>query len=391
MTETLTLSRPTFRGLLRRLRGHSRATLVAPVEEKSIEAADVARNEPIVEKSPNTTVQSALLVVSKGTYSLDTNHPRPTILHDNEVIIRTKAVGLNPIDWKSVAYNFCLPSYPWVIGRELSGIVTEVGSAVSDIAIGDEVWTSTYYRDSRAGCFQEYVAVPGHTVMPIPSRVDTDEAPCLGVAGLTAAMTLWRWLNVPCPLQLQPEAHGDEEWLLIWGGSTVTGQFATQLAVLSGLKVITVTSSKTERLSRSLGATHVVTRDGKTDDEIVEGIRLAVGDKITRAIDLVGPKTAGLALRAVSSQSPVSLAPLAMIAADQEVGSNVTVHTVEMKQFVLDSSCRKYAQWLNALVGEGRIVFPELRKIDGGLAAIVDGLDVLRQGDMSGKKLVIRL
>lgn len=60
----------------------------------------------------------------------------------NEVIIRTKAVGLNPIDWKSVDYNFCMPSFPWIGGREVAGIVEEVGANVTDVKVGDRVWAS---------------------------------------------------------------------------------------------------------------------------------------------------------------------------------------------------------------------------------------------------------
>lgn len=60
----------------------------------------------------------------------------------DEIVISTKAVGLNPIDWKSVDYNFCLPSFPWITGREMAGIVEEVGTNVSEFKVGDRVWTS---------------------------------------------------------------------------------------------------------------------------------------------------------------------------------------------------------------------------------------------------------
>lgn len=58
--------------------------------------------------------QKALLVVGKGKYELCNHYQMPVLQNDHEVMIRTQAVGLNPIDWKSVAYNFCLPQFPWV-------------------------------------------------------------------------------------------------------------------------------------------------------------------------------------------------------------------------------------------------------------------------------------
>jgi hypothetical protein len=97
---------------------------------------------PLVSDVPLPKTNRALIVSAKRTYALIDNHPFPSLEHENEVIIETKAVGLNPIDWKSVDYNFCMPSFPWVNGREMAGIVEAVGSNVTDFKVGDRVWTS---------------------------------------------------------------------------------------------------------------------------------------------------------------------------------------------------------------------------------------------------------
>ncbi len=220
-----------------------------------------------------------------------------------------------------------------------------------------------------------------------------EEAACFGVAALTACMTLWKWLGVPFPTDPAKAATAEEgsEWLLIWGGSTVTGQFATQIAVRSGIKVVTVNSSQTFQLSRDLGANHVVVRDGKTDDDIVEEIRSVTSNNVTRAIDLVGHKTASLVLQSVSRDRKVSFAPLAMMSADQRIPENVTVHTVEMKAFVLDAQSAQYAHKLNSLLSAGLIKSPSLQVLDGGFEDIINGLDTLKKGRMGGKKLVVRV
>lgn len=90
----------------------------------------------------------ALCVVSKSTYQIVNDIPYPTLESPKEIIIRTRAVGLNPIDWKSVDYNFCIPSYPWINGRELAGTVVQVGTDVEDFQVGDSVWASTTSRVS---------------------------------------------------------------------------------------------------------------------------------------------------------------------------------------------------------------------------------------------------
>lgn len=274
-----------------------------------------------------------------------------------------------------------------VTGREMSGVVAQVGKNVSGFQQGERVWTSTYYKDVRAGCFQEYVVVPSHTVLPIPSTVPFEAAACLGVAALTAGMSLWKWLGVSVPSA--NTGRDDDEWLLVWGGSTVTGQFATQFAVHSGVKVITVNSAETKTLSEGLGATHVVVRDGKSDEDVVEEIRSATGGNITRAIDLVGTKTAALCLRAVSTEQSVQFAPLAMISSSQQVPDNVVVHTVEMKQFVLDKTNVCYTEELGKLLEGGKVVLPQLHLVEGGLDVVEESLELLKKGNMKGKKLVV--
>lgn len=58
--------------------------------------------------------QTALTIARKGAYELNEHYVVPELEHEDEIMIKTFAVGLNPIDWKSVAFNFCLPQFPWV-------------------------------------------------------------------------------------------------------------------------------------------------------------------------------------------------------------------------------------------------------------------------------------
>lgn len=213
-------------------------------------------------------------------------------------------------------------------------------------------------------------------------------------------MTLWKWLEVPLPTSSTtavPLATSTpttkRETLLIWGGSTITGQFAIQIAKLSGLRVLAVTSSKTASLAQELGA-EVIIRDAKTNSEILEDIlALAGGEAITKCIDLVGPKTASYCLKALSKdmEEKCIFAPLAMMGKDEVVGSNVEVVTVEMKKFVNEEACRSYAVLLNGLVGEGLVSLPEILVLEGGVEGVVAGLERLKGGEMGGVKLVVKM
>ncbi|KAF2768367.1 GroES-like protein [Teratosphaeria nubilosa] len=336
--------------------------------------------------------QQAFTVAAKRKYALVYDFPTPQIQHPREVMVRNHAVALNPIDWKSVDYNFCLPAFPWVTGRESAGVVVAVGDDVKCCKVGDKVWTSTYYKDVRAGCFQEYVVLPEHTVTAIPSEMSFESASCLGVGALTAAMTLWKWMDVPMTSrQISSRTTQQQSPILIWGGGAVTGQFATQLAAKAGLSVIVVCSQRTKSLLQELGASHVVTRDGKSDQDIVEEVRRIGEDRITRAIDLVGAKTVPFTLQCLSATKPATLAPLAMMASDQAIPDNVTVPNIEMKRFVLDEGSRVYSQEVKGLVSRNELRLPAMEVVEGGLGQVEQGLERLKSGQTEGKKLVVSL
>lgn len=84
------------------------------------------------------------MVAAKRTYAI-VDHPFPELQHEKEVVISNRATGLNPIDYKSVDYNFCMPAFPWVNGREMAGVVEVVGKEVEGLRVGDRVWTSMFY------------------------------------------------------------------------------------------------------------------------------------------------------------------------------------------------------------------------------------------------------
>jgi NADPH:quinone reductase-like Zn-dependent oxidoreductase len=328
----------------------------------------------------------ALLVNQDYQYQL--SETPPPQLGPHEILLRTKALGLNPIDWKTLAYKFCMPSLPWINGRECAGEIEALGSAVQGLRIGQRVWTSTYYRDRRAGCFQELVVAPEHTVLALPESMGFEDAACLGVAGLTAAMTLWKWFDLP---MVPTTLDGGERFALVWGGATITGQFAVQIAVEAGLKVIAVASQRMEQRLLDLGAHRVVVRDGQSLEDIASEVRQIGQDNIVYGIDLVGPQSATHGVGCLSRQQAAKFAPLAVPAPPIDAPENVEMVNVEMKRFVLDPTSRKYAVRLTELVEMGRVVVPERLVLTGGLAAVEDGLRRLRSGDTGGKKIVVRM
>lgn len=124
------------------LGGVTSSSKAQEVAIKSKELSDSSSSLPLSSAPEPKAPIKALCVVAKRTYGIATDVPYPSINTPDEIIIRTNSVGLNPIDWKSVDYNFCMPSFPWIGGRELAGVVEEVGSNVKDFQPGDRVWAS---------------------------------------------------------------------------------------------------------------------------------------------------------------------------------------------------------------------------------------------------------
>jgi NADPH:quinone reductase-like Zn-dependent oxidoreductase len=183
-----------------------------------------------------------------------------------------------------------------------------------------------------------------------------------------------------------------QEAILIWGGSTATGQFAIQLAAQAGLEVIAVCSTSTAALVSSLGAHHVVTYTDKTEFHIIGEILCLAQGRLTKAIDLVGAKTAKLVLQVIAAcgrDRPVDFAPLAFMSSKEVIPDNATVHNVEMKQFVLNSASGVYGAHLNMLVETGFLRLPIIRVLEGGLTAVERGLEILKDGKLAGEKLVV--
>jgi NADPH:quinone reductase-like Zn-dependent oxidoreductase len=128
------------------------------------------------------TQRALILRGLKQRYELVDDWPVPLIENPNEVLIRIEAIGLNPIDWKSVDFGFAIPTLPAVNGREFSGVVVDVGPAVKHLKKGDKVFgPSTQYRDYRTSAFQSYAITLDHCLGVIPQTLTFEQASAIGL------------------------------------------------------------------------------------------------------------------------------------------------------------------------------------------------------------------
>lgn len=349
--------------------------------------------------------QSALLVHGpRQRYTLS-SIPLPNFQSEDEVLVRIEAIGLNPVDWKSVAYNFALPVLPALNGRDLAGTVVRVGSQVERFRVGDRAFAvSTNYRDYRTSSFQQYAVASSHCLGLVPPNVTIEESAALGVGASTAAIALSSTLGIRirdfASFELGNGSEGEldrstlpppieeGEWLLIWGASCVTGFFAAQFARLAGLKVIAVVCEKKhgDRL-RKIGVEHVVDRHDPIS--AISQIRSITSDKLKFAIDCVGSETAGFAQRGLRSEGESWLVGLSGLPKELREGVNgrsVPIKTVHTNNRI-GSGLMKL---IEELLASNELVLPDITVLEGGLEVVNDGLEKLRTGQVSFGRIVVK-
>lgn len=199
--------------------------------------------------------------------------PEPKIGPD-QVLIRVKAAGVNPVDWKLLA-GYLDPimyvHFPLVIGWDVAGVVEQLGADVPEYQVGDEVIAYIRLDEIRQGGYSELVAAPARTMARKPATLTWQQSAGLPLAGLTAYQSLQR-INL---------AAG--ETLLVHAAAGGVGSLAVQIAVARGARVIGTASERNHDFLRSLGAEPVTYGDGLADR-----VRALAPEGIDAAVDFVG-------------------------------------------------------------------------------------------------------
>lgn len=173
-----------------------------------------------------------------------TEHPVPKVA-PGSVLVRVKAAGVNPVDWKIMAGGldpYMDVNFPVTPGWDVAGVVEAVGFDTPEFKVGDEVYSYGRRDTVQGGTFAELVALPVAIVAHKPVSLSWEQAAALPLTGLTAQRTL-------DTLGVRPG-----ETVLVHNGSGSVGRTAIQLAALEGVRVIATASAKNHERLRQLGA-----------------------------------------------------------------------------------------------------------------------------------------
>ena len=191
--------------------------------------------------------------------------PVPTIKAD-EVLVKVKAISINPVD-AAARNNADLLHYVYqikgdekyiVLGWDISGIVTQTGSAVTRFKAGDAVFGMVKFV-GQANAYAEYVAAPETDLVLKPRNVSFNEA-----SGATlAALTAWQSMVTHGKVK-----KGDK--VVITGASGGVGHYAIQIAKHFGAFVVAVASEANKDFVLSLGADEFIDYKTQAFEEVIQ-------------------------------------------------------------------------------------------------------------------------
>ena len=188
----------------------------------------------------------------------------------DQLLIKVKAAGVNPIDWKIRKGNFKLITgrrFPRILGTDIAGIVKETGKNIRDFQAGDAVMAMVNVMAGQGG-YAEFAVTRGKYTCKKPENLSFVEAAAVPGSAVTALQVLHRRARLN-------KGHR----LLINGASGGVGIYGVQIAKILGAEITGVCSGRNKDLVTSLGAHRVIdytkedfTRQNQSYDIIFDAV-----------------------------------------------------------------------------------------------------------------------
>ncbi|KAL8281263.1 hypothetical protein RQP46_006297 [Phenoliferia psychrophenolica] len=299
-----------------------------------------------------------------GVVSIPFDH---STLSADSVVVKVKAVGLNPTDWHYAIGDWRVPGKENVCGCDAAGDVVAVGANVKHIKVGSRVSGFVFGGSSATnGAFAEFVTFNHSVVFELPPGMTYEEGAAMPIPHMTAVQALYMRLKLSPP----SSPTKDPKTILIWGGSTAVGHQAIQLAKASGYKVFTTASPARHEFLKSIGANSIKEGGGKVVTTLP-----ASDETVNRRSDVEVDFTLvytelGYALNFANQ--------LDLPAMPADASSALNWVSTELPR-VLEG-------WKDGK--SPMLVGPQIRRCEGGLEKIVEGLETMKEGKYAAEKLV---
>lgn len=257
----------------------------------------------------------------------------------DEILVRIKAVAINPLDWKLLEGQLKLltgKKFPRNIGIEFSGTVESVGSSVLKFKVGDRVFGML--EPFKGGALVEFLSVKAELISKIPEGLSFEQAAAVPIGALSALQLIDNLTKVK---------KGDE--VLINGATGGVGVFAIQLAKLRGAAVTAAVSSRGIELAKSLGSDVVLdySRDNFLNSENRFDVVIDLSDRLSfsSAKHLLKIKS----VYANSNPNPIDMAKSAIRNICSSKKSRIL--TMKYNSVQMNEICRCIENGLQVVVG----------------------------------------
>jgi alcohol dehydrogenase len=193
---------------------------------------------------------------------INENAPGPNDPSAGKVLVKIKAAGINPVDWKireGYMQEMIPLQFPSLLGMDFSGVIEKVGQGLTQFRQGDEVYGQASIMSGGSGAFAEMALANADTIAYKPKRLSHLEAAGLPLVGVSS------WLALVETVSLQ---KGQK--ILIHGGAGGIGSVAIQLAKHLGAYVATTVSTNDKQFAKELGADEIIDYKTQTFEELIQ-------------------------------------------------------------------------------------------------------------------------
>ncbi|EPE33798.1 GroES-like protein [Glarea lozoyensis ATCC 20868] len=301
------------------------------------------------------------------------------------------------------------PTVGAIDGCDFAGTIIAIGAAVTqDFQIGDRVCGAVHGSDPAnhlSGSFAEYVCATADILLKIPDGVSWEEGAAVGGVSLgTLGLAFWDFLGIPFDCE-NPANKTNSLPVLVYGGGTATGTMAIQILKTCGLRPIAVCSTQSFALVKSYGAE--IAFDYSAPDCAAK-IRSYTQNNLKYALDIITNKSSMDFCYSAIGRRGGKYTGLELLPDHSGMRRLVTPNwvmgiSIFGKELKLSGGYerpsnpghrvlgKKWFQSAQRLWNEGLIRPHPVKVCPGSFTEILEGINMLREGKVRGKKLVYRL
>jgi alcohol dehydrogenase len=263
---------------------------------------------------------------------IDQNTPAPNDPSEGKVLVKVKAAGVNPTDWKiSEGYmQQIMPlEFPATLGWDFSGIVEKAGAGVPDIKQGDEVYGQSSVVMGGSGTFAEMALANADNIARKPITLSHEEAAGLPTVGVSAWQALVDIIGL---------SKGQK--ILIHGGAGGVGSIAIPLAKYIGAYVATSVSEKDKQFAKEeIGADEIIDYKTQTFEDVLSS------HDYDAVLDTVGGETYSRSFKILKRGTGIIVSTLEQ--PNQELMEKFGVKAIFVFSQVNRERLTKLAQWVD--------------------------------------------